>query len=646
MLSGFDGLGCIDGFPGVERHIVIGFEAISLKRDIFIGCDFHIDRMQVFRFLRDILPADIELRPGADGIVQREIFLRLDPNGLIRRKIALDKKCPIRTETDILKRFSFHTGNGDVQNSARCLSARCIRHAVDGDIFGRFHRDETLARRAVAYADALHLRLAVFIIFNRAVFVIGNGADTALTGNERDVAAVVFDLDASERVSAAGIFIGHDNVLRRRKHDVAAGGNRFHREIMIPDIIDINADADGAEIPIRRQVGRDGFFGRPDGSVRAGSNVQTLCHNGRRIGSAVVNISETRDRYIAFRLDGRNRKIFIRFDVAFFRAPLDIDMTFALVDGAILDFPNREFAFGRIRLDTDRQFFFDDEIFAAVLFVLDGDGRSVRFGHRLQVFETLARISEILGIDRRLLITVEPRIVSHIDGDVVSFDIRCFIGRGRERVGRRIHDAVFDRIQQRFFVPRGIILYFFFALFFGLRIVGIDGLLFLFDHRCAGVAAAQETHRAPFFEKRAFIGRLERAVREGIDDAAARDIERHIAAGRVNGPDAHIARLLRERDILGRLRIDTRGERIAVNRHLPRIHSGRDAAVCARQIDALGGNGRAVGRDNISFFPLRHELERIRFLLARAGISRAGQIHIALRTGSGSGDSHGNILAI
>ena len=601
--------------------------------------------MQVFRFLRDILRADIELRPGADGIIQREICRRFDADGLLRRKSPVDEKRPIRAKADVLERFPFHTGHGDVQNSARCLSARCIRHADDSNIFGRFHRHEPLARLAVAHADALHDRFPFFVVFDGIVRLIGNRADATLAGNDRDVAAVVFDLNASERVSAAGIFIGHDNVFRRRKHDVTAGGNRFHRKIMIPDIIDVNADANGAEIPVRRQVGRNRLFGRPDGSVRTGGNVQTLCHNGRRIGSAVVNVSETRDRYIAFCLDGRNRKIFIRFDVAFFRAPLDIDMTFALVDGAILDFPNREFAFGRIRLDADRQFFFDDEIFAAVLFVFDGDGRSVRFGYRLQIFEALARISEILGIDRRLRVAIKPRIVFHVDGDVVSFDIRRFIGRGRERVGCRIHDAVFNRVQQRFFIPRGIILYFFFALFFGLRIVGIDGFLFLRHHRRAGIAAAQETHRAPFFEKRTFVGRLERAVGKGIDDAAARDIDRHVAAGRVNRPDAHIARLLRERDILGRLRIDTRGKRIAIDRHLPRIHIGRDAAVCARQIDALGGNDRAVGRDNISFLPLRHELERICFLLARTGISRAGQIHIALRIGSG-GDGHGNILAV
>ena len=355
----------------------------------------------------------------------------------------------------------------------------------------------------------------------------------------------------------------------------------------------------------------------------------------------VVNISKTCDRYIAIRFDGLDGQILIRFRIAFLCAALDVNAAFALAHITIRNFPDGEFAFGGIRLHTDRQFFFDGEIETAIVVFLDGYRRYIRFGHGFQICKAIACISEILGIDGRHRVAIKPRIVFHIDGDVVSFDIRCFRGCGWKRIRAGIDDAVFDGIQQRFFVPLGIV----FDLVFLIRHLGIvssDGCFFLLDHRV--VITAKETHILPFFEKFTFIRCLELAVWEGIDDAAVSDIQRHIAAIGVDLPDAHISRRLGEGDIFGRLRIDAGRERIAIDRHLARIHIGCDAAIGTGQIDAFGGNPRTISGGDISFLPLRHELECIRFGAIDICVSSAGQIHIALSAGY-SRDGQGNILA-
>ncbi len=481
-----------------------------------------------------------------------------------------------------------------MKHTARCLSVCRIRHTVDSDVFGCFHRDESLIRLAVAHADGLHLRLSVFVILDGAVGIIGNGTDATFTGNKRNAAAVIFDLDTSQSVAASGIFIGHDDIFRCGNHKITAGRRGFHGQIIVSDIIDVHADTDGTKITVRRKICRNRFLCRPDGGIRTGSDVEALRRNRRTVGHAVDNVSERRKRHIARRFDGRNGEIFIARGIAGFRTTLDVDMTRACADRLALDFSDGEFPFGRIRLDANREFFSDDEIFTAVVFILDSDGRCIRFGNGFQVFEAFARISEILGINRLLRLTVETRIGFHIDSDVVSFDIRCFIRCRGKGIGRRIDDAVFNRVEQCFFVPLLVICNFFFAFFFGLSVISIDRFLFLGNHRSSGRAAAQKTHRAPFFEKRTFIGCRKLAIRKRIDDTAVCDIKRHIAIRRIDCPNAHIARRLRKCDVLRRLCIDTRGKRIAVDRHLPRVHISRNAAIRARQIDTFGRNGRTA----------------------------------------------------
>ena len=127
------------------------------------------------------------------------------------------------------------------------LTIDCICHAVNGHVFGCLHRHESLTGVAVAYTDALLDRFSIGIVPDHAIIGIGHRADAAFAGNQSDAATILFDLDESERVSAAGILISHDDIFLRSKHDVSAGGNGLHSEIVLPYIIDVDTDANSTE---------------------------------------------------------------------------------------------------------------------------------------------------------------------------------------------------------------------------------------------------------------------------------------------------------------------------------------------------------------------------------------------------------------